>query len=178
MAPSTTKTRTQSSSRNDSASTTHDAERPPVRGPQHEALAVLLGDWRAKGTSFGSSDQTPEHPRANGFEWTSTHTARWHTGEFFLIQDERAMSGGPFDTVSILGVDARTGRYFAQTFENHGFERRYNVSVDGRVWTFSGEHERATIEFSVDGNTQTIRWEWRPGDTWLPLCDRTAIRER
>lgn len=70
------------------------------------------------------------------------------------------MSGGPFDTISIMGVAAKTGRHVAQSFENHGFERRYDVAVDGRTWSFTGEHERATIEVSSDGNTQTIRWEW------------------
>jgi hypothetical protein len=68
------------------------------------------------------------------------------------------------------------GRYFARTFENHGFYRRYDVTVDGNVWTFSGETERARIEFSDDGRRQTITWEWRPKDLWLPLCDRVATK--
>lgn len=108
----------------------------------------------------------------------STHVGKWHTGEFFLIQDERAMTGeNPFDTLSIMGVDATTGRYFLRSFENHGFYRHYDVTLDGRVWTLTGEFERARVEFSADGNTQTITWEWRPKDTWLPLCDRVAVRE-
>ena len=149
----------------------------PVRGAPHEALAVFLGAWRATGASFGDNQQAKDAPRANPTAWTSTHTARWHTGEFFLIQDERATTGsGPFDTISIMGFDADSGRYFAQSFENHGFARRYEVSVDGRVWTFSGALERARIEFSEDGSRQTITWEWRPEQGWLPLCDRVAVR--
>jgi len=46
--------------------------------------------------------------------------------------------------------------------------------VDGRVWTLTGETESARIEFSEDGNTQTITWEWLPKG---PLCDRVAKRE-
>lgn len=76
-----------------------------------------------------------------------------------------------------MGVDSQTGRYFARSFENHGFYRRYEVAVDGQVWTFSGNLERARIAFSADGRTQTIRWEWRPKRQWLPLCDRVAHRE-
>lgn len=121
----------------------------------------------------------PDNPKKDAARWESTHTGRWHTGGFFLIQDERARPGGRvFDTLSIMGVDARTGRYFAQCFENHGFERRYEVTVDGRVWTFSGASERARIEFSEDGGTQTIVWEWKLHDRWVPLCDRTAPRRR
>ena len=76
-----------------------------------------------------------------------------------------------------MGVDTQTGRYFARSFENHGFYRRYDVAVDRQVWTLSGDFERARIEFSADGRTQTITWEWRPKGQWLPLCDRVAHRE-
>ena len=94
------------------------------------------------------------------------------------MQDERAKTGSnPFDTLSVMGVDAKTGGYFARAFENHGFYRHYEVERDGRVWTFTGATERARIEFSADGRTQTITWEWKPKDRWLPLCDRTARRE-
>ena len=62
------------------------------------------------------------------------------------------------------------------TFENHGFYRHYEVVVEGKEWTVTGETERARIQFSEDGKTQTITWEWRPGGQWLPLCDRVARR--
>jgi hypothetical protein len=158
--------------------TTSDSEAPPTRGEQHDALDVFLGRWRAEGTTFGTPKQTESDPRGAPEPWVSTHTAMWHTGKFFLIQDERATTaGGPFDTLSVLGVDANTGGYFARAFENHGFYRHYDVAVDGDVWTFTGETERARIEFSDDRRTQTITWEWRPRDQWLPLCDRVATRE-
>jgi hypothetical protein len=75
-----------------------------------------------------------------------------------------------------MGVDARTGCAFVHSFENHGFERRYALAVDCRLWTLSGTTERAHIEFSADGRTQNIHWEWHPEDRWLPLCDRVAVR--
>lgn len=154
-----------------------DNETPPTRSAQHAALAVFLGNWKAEGTSFGGTDQTGDNPKTNGEPWMSTHTGYWYTGEFFLIQDERARPGGTvFDTLSIMGVDVQTGEYFARSFENHGFYRHYELRVDGRVWSLSGTSERARIEFSEDGNTQTITWEWRPNDVWLPLCDRIAVK--
>ena len=60
--------------------------------------------------------------------------------------------------------------------ENQGHERRYEVHVDGRSWTFDGATERARIEFSADGRSQRVVWEWKPRERWLPLCDRTAVR--
>jgi hypothetical protein len=153
------------------------SERTPTRGRAHDLLAIFLGEWRAEGTSYGGTDQSSGDPKKNGVPWTSTHTGRWHTGEFFLVQDERARPGGEvFDTLSVMGVDAATGRYFARAFENHGFYRHYEVSREGWTWTFSGETERATITFSEDGRRQDIVWEWRPADEWLPLCDRVATR--
>jgi hypothetical protein len=154
-----------------------DAEASPTRRPEHEALAVFLGDWTAEGLSYGSPHQDPDNPKGAPERWLSHHRAYWHTGEFFMIEDEKATTDGKiFDTIGLMGWDAVRGSYFIQSFENHGFERRYDMTVDGRVWTISGEHERARIEFSQDGRTQTIVWEWKPRTDWLPLCDRTARR--
>ena len=151
---------------------------PPVRGVKHEALALFLGKWRAQGKSYAGPEQSESDPKGAPEPWVSTHEGRWHTGQFFLIQEERAMTGKhPFDTISVMGVDVGSGQYFARCFENHGFYRNYQVAVDGRVWSLTGEKERARIEFSADGKAQAIAWEWRSKDRWLPLCDRTAIRE-
>jgi hypothetical protein len=158
--------------------TTNEDEVPPARGDRHEALAAFLGRWRAEGTTYRVPEQPEDEPRSASEPWVSTHTGYWHSGEFFLVQDERATTGGkPFDTFSVMGVDARSGLYFAWSFENHGFYRQYDVANDGRVWTVTGRSERARIEFSEDGRTQTITWEWRPKDQWLPLCDRVARRD-
>lgn len=148
----------------------------PQRGHLHDQLKVFLGDWRAEGVAHGPTDQPGDDPQANDQPWTSTHTGRWHTGEFYLIQDERAVVGGSrFETLGIMGVD-ETGAHFAQTFDNGGFSRRYKLVADGATWHISGPTERATIVFSDDGRTQTITWEWKPEDVWLPLCDRVATR--
>lgn len=148
----------------------------PIRDAHHEALQVFVGEWNADGQSFGGPGQDAHNPRARATPWTSTHTASWHTGGFFLVQDERAQVDGPFDTLSIMGWDSSTTRYFARSFENHGYTRVYEVTVEGRVWTFNGETERARIEFSDEGRQQTIRWEWCPRNAWLPLCDRVAVK--
>ena len=146
-------------------------------GP-HERLAVFLGDWHAQGTSYGGEEQSLDNPYAGSTPWSSIHSARWHSGEYFIVQDERA--NGPFDTLSLLGWDAEAGRYFARTIENHGFARDYTMTIEetanGTTWTVAGEHERASHRFSEDGRTQEISWEWKPDEDWLPLCDRTAHR--
>ena len=148
----------------------------PKRGSLHDALTVFEGRWTARGTSFGGTDQSGD-PRANGEEWESRHTCFWHTGEFFLVQDERAtVAGKPFDTLALIGVDEPSGDYFVRSIENHGYYRHYRLTSQGSTWTIDGETERATIEFVDNGRKQVIRWEWKPDGKWLPLCDRTAER--
>ena len=157
--------------------TAKESEATPVHGSAHEALSIFRGEWRAEGISFGGADQSGTDPKANGVPWVSTHTARWHTGNFFLIQDERAKIGGAaFDTLGVMGLESGGKGYFARTFENHGFYRHYHLSVDDRTWTLVGETERARTVFAADGNTQTITWEWLRDGKWLPLCDRVATR--
>lgn len=161
----------------DANDTISDKQAPPTRGLEHEALAVFLGDWTAEGTAFGGVGQDEDDPKANGAPWTSEHRGYWHTGEFFLVQDEKARPGGDvFDTLSVMGLDPETGDYFARSFENHGFFRHYRVIREGKTWRFEGETERASITFSDDDRTQTIAWEWKPAGDWLPLCDRIATR--
>ena len=150
---------------------------PPKRGAKHEALSVFLGKWTARGTSYGGTDQSGDDPKANGEAWLSTHEGAWHTGMFFLVQDERAdIAESRFDTLSVMGVDPETGEYFARSFENHGFYRNYKLTKQAKVWTLSGETERAKIKFSDDNRTQVITWEWKRNGEWLPLCDRSAVR--
>ena len=148
----------------------------PVRDERHEALEIFLGKWTARGTSYGGTGQTGNNPKANGEPWFSTHESRWHTGAFFVIEDERAdIDGYRFDTLVIIGAD-ENGGYFLRSFENHGHRRDYKLSRTGKVWTIEGATERARIEFSDGGAEQVIIWEWKPDSEWLPLCDRTAIK--
>jgi hypothetical protein len=133
---------------------------------EHEALAVFIGDWSAEGIAYGADQE--------GGPWRSVHSARWHSGGYFVVQDERA--NGPFDTTSFLGWDPDRGTYFSWSIENHGFSREYLVTRDDMTWSFSGASERATITFSDDGRVQTHHWEFRPDGEWITLCDRAAVR--
>ena len=148
----------------------------PQRDAKHDVLAMFIGRWTARGTSYGGTDQTGDDPKANGEAWVSTHEASWHTGRFFIVQDERAdIAGSRFDTLSILGVND-DGSYFSRSVENHGFYRNYNIKNEGNCWRLDGPTERATVIIENDGKRQVWTWEWKLGNNWLPLCDRVAER--
>ena len=144
---------------------------PVTRTELHTALEVFVGRWRAEGWAYTGTGRE---------RWFSTIEVKWHTGEFFLIQDERQYSGeeasGVFETHSVFGVEPGTNDYFVHNFENHGFFRLYKVKRDARIWTFDGQTERARYEFSEDGRKVTIAWELLKGGVWKPLCDRVAIK--
>lgn len=146
----------------------------PQRNNLHDALGAFIGKWTARGISFGGTDQSGDDPKSNGELWISTHEASWHTGRFFIVQDERAdIAGSRFDTFSLLGV-SDDGTYFSRSIENHGYYRDYKVTREGSIWRFEGSTERASVTFEDEGRRQVWKWEWKPGETWLPLCDRVA----
>ncbi len=151
----------------------------PVRGVAHDRFSVWVGDWHAEGESYASG-QVESDPRGSVETWVSDESIAWLPGHFFIARrtdgrvGSRAISG-----LDVFSVDPDTGAYTTRGYENHGFLRDYVTRVDGAVWTFTGETERARVEFSEDGDTQTVCWEWRkPGGVWLPLCDRVARRVR
>jgi hypothetical protein len=147
-----------------------DLTEPPVRGPEHDRLACFLGDWRAEGVNYDAEgNRTP---------WLSDEHVEWLPGEFFVVQRWQANPDQPFSGLGVIGYDPQEQRYFTRSFENHGFFRDYAMDVDGEVWTFTGETERARVEFADDGETQRIHWEFKHGEAWLPLCDRVARRVR
>ena len=147
----------------------------PKRTSPHERLQIFIGTWHAEGTSYAAG-QTKQSPRGTMEKWVSDETFEWLPGQFFLLQRWDAMTGtNPFQGIAIIQWD--DAHYMSRSYENHGFVRDYITRVDGDIWTFTGDRERARVEFSEGGDAQKIAWEWRPpGEAWLPLCDRVARR--
>ena len=157
--------------------TNKSAATPAKRGAAHEQLNVFIGTWHAEGESYAVG-QTKKDPRGSVEQWISDETYEWLPGQFFVMQTWDAKTGtNPFRGSAIISHDAVAGNYMTRSYENHGFIRDYITRVEGDTWTFSGDTERARIEFKDGGKTQAIAWEWRkPGGVRLPLCDRVARR--
>jgi hypothetical protein len=153
------------------------ATKIPMRAASHERLLVFIGKWHAEGVSYATG-QTKQNPRGATEKWLSDETYEWLPGRFFVLQRWDATTGAnPFQGTAIINFDGDTGNYMTRSYENHGFVRDYVTRVDGEIWTFAGNTERARVEFTDGGNTQKIAWEWRQrGEEWLPLCDRVAKR--
>jgi len=140
------------------------------RGTEHDRLKVFLGQWHAEGVTYA--------PRGNVEKWVSDEIYEWLPGQYFMLQRWDAMTGTiDFKGLGITNFDPATGNYMTRAYVNRGFIRDYVTRVEGNVWTLTSDRERARIEFADDGNTQRIKWEWKPtGEVWIPLCDRVAKR--
>ena len=145
----------------------------PNVGPEHRRLDAFAGSWKVTGTNLGGA------PNAPNSTVTGEERYEWMPGNFFLVShfDHRFGDGGQHTGMSVYRYDATTRCYSTHAFDNLGFARRYAVSVDGQRWTYSGDHERATIEFSTDGRTMSVYWELAAdGSTWQPLCQLTLTK--
>jgi hypothetical protein len=148
---------------------------PPKPIEPHHALKVWVGNWHVEGISAVPDDSGS--PRANATApWKSDEQYEMLDGDYFLVQRWKADVGGaPFNGLGVIGYDDRSGAYVARSFENHGYYRNYTVKRQGNTWTFEGDTERARYDFSDDGTSCLIHWEFKPdGKTWQTLCDRTA----
>jgi hypothetical protein len=149
----------------------------PKRAAPHERLQVFIGKWHAEGTSYAAG-QTKQYPRGATEKWLSDETFEWLPGQFFVMQRWDATTGAnAFQGTAIISWDTTSQQYMTRSYENHGFVRDYVTRLEGETWNFTGDSERARVEFIDGGNIQNIAWEWRqPGEDWLPLCDRIARR--
>lgn len=149
----------------------------PTRAAPQERMHVFIGKWHAEGTSCATG-RTKQDPRGKTEKWLSDETFEWLPGRFFVLQRWDATTGANvFQGTAVISWDEPNQRYTMRSYENHGFIRDYVTRIDGSVWTFTGDTERARVAFTDGGNTQNIAWEWRqPGEDWLPSCDRVATR--
>ena len=142
------------------------AEKPAADVAQLEAFT---GRWHAEGRVYASA-------YGEAARWVSEERYEWLPGGHFLVNRWDARVGQrDFEGLTVLGRDP-AGGWFAAFYDNGGNAPRYRVSVEGSVWTFSGDEQRAFYEMSP--GAMKIHWEWRDGAHWKPLCDLAAERAR
>jgi len=149
-----------------------DPHAPRSHGPELEQLEAFVGAWRISGRN------APAAPADSGSEVIGEQTYEWLAGRFFLASRwHRRFASGEHVGTGVIGFDPDVGSLVVHQFDNLGFARRYRLAVRGRVWTFAGPWERATISFDPSGDRYTETWEIaRDGARWRPLCELEATR--
>jgi hypothetical protein len=142
-------------------------EAEPTRGLEHDRMSIFAGRWQAEGQSH-----EPEGRMIADETW------EWLPGGFFLTCRFFAHIGElEHKGIGYLAWDGARGVHTCRLIDNLGYDRLYDLSANGRVWTFRGERERATYDFAEDGQSIDIRWEVRgEARDWRPLCDLKATR--
>jgi hypothetical protein len=150
----------------------------PKPRPEHERLGVWVGKWNTEGQSYAEGHSN-ENLQVSSVKMTSVETFEWLLDGFFLVHHwDGRVGGAEFKGMEVIGYDASSQTYTSRFFDNAGNAPTYQVTVRNNVWTYIGELQRATFEFSDDGNTMTTHWDWKNPDdeNWSPLCDLTVTK--
>jgi hypothetical protein len=111
-----------------------------------DRLAPFIGEWHVKASLSDELARTT-------FEWILD-------GRFVVQRTEIAHPDAP-DSFAILGYE--DDGYVQHYFDSRGVVRRYEMSVEGGVWTLWREEpgfaQRFTGTFGADGNTIDGTWE-------------------
>ena len=137
-------------------------------------LDPFIGKWRLKGRNGPAAPLGPES------EVTGEVIYDHLPGGYFVVgRWSRHFKEGNHIGLGVYGPDNGGEGFAAHFYDNLGFERRYVLVRDGRRWVFTGERERAEIDFSIDGNHFTEKWETSPdGVEWALLWELKGIREK
>ena len=109
--------------------------------PSLQALSALIGEWTTEAT----------HPMLPSTVVHGRSTFEWLEGERFLIVRARSDHPDFPDSISIIGD---TGGLRMHYFDSRGVARIYELTLKGRVWTFS----RTGPDFSPLNFKQRLTW--------------------
>jgi hypothetical protein len=111
-----------------------------------DRLAPFIGAWHVKASLSGD---------------TGKATFEWILGGRFVVQRVEIAHPDAPDTLAILAHE--DDGYVQHYFDSRGVVRRYEMSIEGGVWTLwrdePGFAQRYTGTFSADGNTIEGAWE-------------------
>lgn len=131
-------------------------------------LAVFAGRWQSEGVAYGRDEG----------RMYSDETWEWMSGGFFLVcRFDSRVGDAEHKGIAYLAWDEARRTHTCRMIDNLGYDRVYDLSLNGRVWTFRGDRERASYSFSEDGRAVDIAWEVSDdGLAFRPLCELKAVR--
>lgn len=146
----------------------------PKRSKAHEHLARFVGVWDLAG------HYAPRAPLGKTEPVQGLETFTWLEGGFFLLYEwDRHSPSGNHVGLGHIGHVAEKNTYVLCCADNLGYARTYSLSGSESKWRITGEHEVATLEFSLDGGTLRVSWEHTSdGSQWRPLSEWTLTRRR
>lgn len=138
----------------------------PKPDPALARLNVFVGKWATEGLiTQGPSGQVTKLKAIDTYEWLP--------GEFFMLHHVDGLMGdNEVKAMEIIGYDVSNQVYFTHAYDNQGKVTSYYANFLGRDWTITGNTERFSGKFSVDGNTLIGTWELLGDDeNWAHWMD-------
>ena len=109
----------------------------PKPGPELKRLDAFVGKWNTEGQAQAS-------PYGPAGKLTAVDTFEWFTGGFFMSHHWDARQGAvQIKGMEMIGYDSRAKVYTSRFFDNAGNSGTFKATVQGNVWTWTGESEVA-----------------------------------
>jgi len=159
------------------------AQAPPMPkpGPEHQALAVFVGNWTFSG-------EMKPGAMGPGGKMTGSDRISWMPGGFFVERKfEGNMAGMDVKGTEIYGYDAAKKTYTFVGFDSMGGAGTGTMTVKGNVWTASGTMnmggmstlERCTLTFGAGNATLDVKCSSSSdgGKTYSPSIEGKATKK-
>jgi hypothetical protein len=103
-------------------------------------------------------------------------TFHWMPGGHFLMHEgEGTVGDQPIRGLDILGRGAVPRAYISWFFDNGGNHPLCRVTEHDRVWTCTGEFQRAIHTVSEDGKPMKVHWDWSKDGRMAGIVTRCVI---
>ena len=116
-------------------------------------LATLIGFWNTTGAVLATA-ASPATTLAG------TDIYRWLPGEHFMVHEVDARFGSmPTRSMEVIGHDASSGRYLANSYNDQGTIEQSELALDGHTLRITGATSRFQGTFDAAGNELAGLWE-------------------
>ncbi len=158
------------------------AQMAPTPGPEVKKLDFFVGTWTSEGT-------IAQGPWGAGGKFTSTDTAEWMPGKFFVEGHADFKMppelGGDGKAVSYLGYDTDENVYTYNEFSSQGRRETSKGTLSGDTWTwtssqnYGGQEIKQKLTMKVQSPTSySLKFDVSTdGTNWMPFMDAKVTKK-
>jgi hypothetical protein len=158
------------------------AQTAPTPGKEVKKLDFFVGTWMVDGT-------IAQGPWGAGGKFTSTNTAEWMPGKFFVEGHADFKMppelGGDGKAVSYLGYDTDENVYTYNSFNSQGRRETSTGAVSGDTWTWTSSANYGGQEIKqkrtmkvLSPTSYSLKFEVSTdGTNWMPFMDAKATKK-
>ena len=154
---------------------------PPKPGPEHQALAGLVGTW----TSEGECSATPMTPAE---KWSAKLKSEWFPGKFAVVRhlESKGSVTGESVGLEVLTYDSQAKAYTWYGVDSFGWNAMAKGSIAKDVltvtWPATVKGKAYKIRGIVKGlGSDKLLWTMEysaDGKTWKAACTATDVRAK